>query len=125
MVNLKTVEEENFRFASAQHAELVLVFAGATAGIGLSTLERMLTMVQRSTFYVIGRSATKFAAKLEMLKALNRGSTIIFLEAQFSLISDIDDVSKKISAAENKVDYLFLSPGAVPLNGATCTSSIN
>jgi hypothetical protein len=40
----------------------------------------------------------------------------VFLEAEVSLISDIDAVSKQISAAERKVDYLYMSQGCIPLN---------
>ncbi len=120
MVKLTEIERENSRFASEHHEGLVIVFAGATSGIGASTLERMVTMVDASVFYVIGRSAKRFEAQQTKLESLNSSIKIVFFEVQFSLISGIDDVSKKISSAEKKVDCLFMSPGAVPLNGAEC-----
>jgi hypothetical protein len=36
------------------------------------------------------------------------------------LLSEVDRVCKQISAAEKKVDYLYMSPGLMPLNGPQC-----
>lgn len=121
MAKLFIIRQDNVRFTDEHHTGLVCVFAGATSGIGSSTLERVFTMVFDSTFYIIGRSEAKFATQRATLEGLNSTNTIVFLEGQFSLISDIDAVSKKV-AAEKKVDYLFMSPGMYPLNGAECTS---
>ncbi|KAH7329940.1 hypothetical protein BKA65DRAFT_508063, partial [Rhexocercosporidium sp. MPI-PUGE-AT-0058] len=118
MVKLMTIRQENARFTNEHHAGYVFVFAGATSGIGASTLERMATMVFDSTFYVIGRSRERFASQKTHLETLNPTITIIFIQAEFSLISDIDAVSRQIITAEKKVDYLFMSPGIYPLNGA-------
>jgi hypothetical protein len=71
----------------------------------------MVQILQGSTFYVLGRSAAKFAEQEEYLKSLNPTHKIVFVEAQVSLLSDIDTACKQISAAERKVDYLYMSPG--------------
>jgi len=99
----------------------VCVFAGATSGIGASTLERMATMLHSPTFYVIGRSATRFVAQHTKLATLNPSCKIAFLEADVSLLSDVDVVCKQIVQAEKKLDYLYMSPGLIPLNGAQCS----
>lgn len=114
--------ESNQRFANSYDEQgLVCVFAGATSGIGASTLERMATMLHSPTLYVIGRSATRFAAQHTKLATLNPSCKIAFLEADVSLLSDVDAVCKQIIQAEKKVDYLYMSPGLVPLNGAQCS----
>jgi NADP-dependent 3-hydroxy acid dehydrogenase YdfG len=80
----------------------------------------MATMLHSSTFYVIGRSATRFSNQRTKLEALNTRCKIIFLEAEISLLSEVDRICKQISAAEKKVDYLYMSPGLMPLNGPQC-----
>ncbi|KAL2065554.1 hypothetical protein VTL71DRAFT_3224 [Oculimacula yallundae] len=118
MVKLVTVREENLRFANENHTGCVCVFAGATSGIGACTLERMITMISSSTFYVIGRSEQRFQVQHAKLQKLNSSNKIVFIQAEFSLIADIDSVSQRIVSVETKVDYLFMSPGLYPLNGA-------
>jgi NADP-dependent 3-hydroxy acid dehydrogenase YdfG len=113
--------ESNERFANENHEDgLVCVFAGATSGIGSSTLERMASMLPSATFYVIGRSASHFASQRAKLQTLNPTCEVIFLEAEISLLSEVDRVCKQITAAEKKVDYLYMSPGLMPLNGPQC-----
>jgi len=111
----------NERFASGHHERgLVCVFAGATSGNGASTLERMATMLHAPTFYVIGRSSIRFANQRAKLESLNPSCKVVFLEAEVSLISDVDTACEHIIAAEKKVDHLYMSPGLMPLNGAQC-----
>jgi NAD(P)-dependent dehydrogenase (short-subunit alcohol dehydrogenase family) len=123
MVNISTIKEHNARFASEQqatHEGFVCVFAGATSGIGLATLERLATMLSASTFYVIGRSEARFGSQRSKLAGLNPDLKLVFLEAQVSLLTDVDAVCDKIAAAEHRVDYLYMSPGMIPLNGPEC-----
>jgi len=113
--------QSNERFVIENREEsFVCVFAGATGGIGASTLEKMATMLHAPTFHVIGRSAERFAIQQAKLETLNPTCKVVFLEAEVSLISDVDAACKQITAAEKKVDYLFMSPGMLPFNGAQC-----
>ncbi|KAH8763979.1 hypothetical protein F5882DRAFT_453266 [Hyaloscypha sp. PMI_1271] len=122
MVKIAAIRESNQRFANSHDEQgLVCVFAGATSGIGASTLERMATMLHSPTFYVIGRSAARFVAQHTKLATLNPNCKIAFLEADVSLLSDVDVLCKQIVQAEKKMDYLYMSPGLMPLNGAQYT----
>jgi NAD(P)-dependent dehydrogenase (short-subunit alcohol dehydrogenase family) len=121
MVKTTAIRECNARFASEHHGGLVCVFAGATSGIGASTLERMALMLHEPTFYVLGRSAARFASRQAKLESLNPSCKVVFLEAEVSLLSNVDSVCKQITAAEQKVDCLYMSPGLIPLNGPQCT----
>jgi NAD(P)-dependent dehydrogenase (short-subunit alcohol dehydrogenase family) len=113
--------QSNERFVIDHHEEsFVCVFAGATSGIGASTLEKMATMLHAPIFYVIGRSAGRFTSQRAKLETLNPTCKVVFLEAEVSLISDVDAACKQITAAEKKVDYLFMSPGMLPFNGPQC-----
>ena len=119
MVKITTVRQCN-NFNKEQDVGLVCVFAGATSGIGASTLERMVQKLQQSTFYILGRSAPRFADQLARLKSLNSSCRLVFIQAEVSLLVDIDAACKQITAAEQKVDYLCMSPGLIPLNGPQC-----
>ena len=120
MVKLTTIRQSNARYASSQHDRRVCVFAGATSGIGASTLERMAAMLHNATFYVLGRSAARFASQRANLERLAPRCKVVFLETQVSLLADVDAACKEILAAEQSVDYLYMSPGLIPLNGAQC-----
>lgn len=122
MVNLATVVQSNQRYAAGHHQGLTAVFAGATTGIGRATLERTAAMLQSSTFYIIGRNARKYAALIEQLEASAPSNKFVFVEAQLSLIADVDDASGKIASSEQHVDLLCMSPGGIPFAGAKCSS---
>lgn len=115
MVKASTIRRCNARFASEHHEGLVCIFAGATSGIGDSTLERMALMLHAPTFFVLGRSAARFASQHAKLERLNPSCKVVFLEAEVSLLFDVDAVFKQITAAEQKVNSLYMSPGMISL----------
>lgn len=121
MVKITAIGQCNERFAKENDADLICVFAGATSGSGAGALEAMVGMLHTSTFYIIGRSAAQFASQQKRLEKLSPGCKVEFLEAQVSLLSDVDEVCKQIAAAEKKVDLLYMSPGCIPFGGPRCT----
>ncbi|CZT52701.1 uncharacterized protein RSE6_14060 [Rhynchosporium secalis] len=102
MVKLATIREENLRYEHEHHTGFVCNFAGATSGIGAATLERMVKMISNSTFFVIGRSEESFAVPEDKLEALH-------------------SINKRMKYEVKKVDYVLVSPGMYPLNGAEYT----
>jgi NAD(P)-dependent dehydrogenase (short-subunit alcohol dehydrogenase family) len=120
MVDITAVRLSNAQYAAAGHSGLVCVFAGATAGIGYATLQVMATLLENSNFYVLGRSQSRHEAKLDHLQDIAPSCKFIFIETQVSLISGIDDACKRIVAAEEKIDYLCMSLGGMPFQGAVC-----
>jgi NADP-dependent 3-hydroxy acid dehydrogenase YdfG len=118
MVKLANITASNISFASQHHEGRVCVFAGATSGIGFGTLLRMVTMLDSSTFYILGRSPSQFASRLDELRTLAPSSKFVFVETQVSLISGIDSACEQITSAEQRVDYLCMSPGGMPFQGA-------
>jgi len=63
---------------------------------------------QSPTFYVLGRSEARFASQRAKLESLNPSCKLIFKQAEFSLLANIDAVCKQIH--EERVDILFMSP---------------
>lgn len=82
MVTFNTVQASNALLSSGQgiptntlDAGLTFVFAGATAGIGLSTLKTFAkhtagTNAPRATAYIIGRSRARFQPHLVSSRAV-------------------------------------------------------
>ena len=120
MVKATTIRQYNDS-DKGRNVGLVCVFAGATSGIGASTLEKMVQKLQESTFYVLGRSEPRFANQRVKLESLNPSCKLVFIQAEVSLLSDIDAACKQITFSEQKVDCLYMSPGLIPLNGPQCT----
>lgn len=120
MVKATVIKQNNNRFTSEQHTECVCVFAGATSGIGAATLEKMATMLHEPTLYVLGRSAARFESQRAKLESLSPGCKVVFIEVEISVLSEVDKACERILGAEKKVDYLYMSPGLIPLNGPEC-----
>lgn len=117
MVKTAEVVAANSRFASEHHEGRVCVFAGATSGIGLGALRRLAKMLYSSTFYILGRSESKFTSELESLRSSAPTCKFVFIEAQVSLIRSIDEASKCIISMDKKIDILCISPGGMPFQG--------
>ncbi|KAK3331106.1 hypothetical protein B0H66DRAFT_467673 [Apodospora peruviana] len=132
MVNIKSIRRANAAFTMEQQQQqhnagpgegLVCVFAGATSGIGASTLEKMASLLPSATFYVVGRSESRFLAwQRGRLASLNPKIKVVFFEADVSLLAEVDKFSNFVSDCETKVDYLYMSPGALPFTGAKYTT---
>lgn len=125
MTALSSVKQANNKFSKEEHEGCVAVFVGATSGIGAATLERVVQMLNSSTFYILGRSKINFTASLARLQALSSNCKLIFVETDLSLLGNIDAACRQIIAAEKKVDYLFMSAGMVPFAGAQCKLTFN
>ncbi|KAJ2991781.1 hypothetical protein NUW58_g2395 [Xylaria curta] len=119
---LSAIIKENVQFASQDQqgpmaGGAVCVFSGAMSGIGAKILEKMVVMFRQSaTFYVLGNFSepTQAHRKRVLDGLLNRGCKIVFIDADPSLISDMDSASSQILIAENKVDYLCISKDDFP-----------
>lgn len=121
MVKIAAVQQRNALYAKEQHESgLVCVFHGATSGIGASTLEQLADILHEPTFYVLGRSASRFARQRAAIESINPGCKVNFIEIDVSLLANIDNACQQIAAVEKKVDCLYMSAGLIPLNGAQC-----
>lgn len=122
MVRLDEIVRSNAQSASKSQAGVVCVFSGATGGIGAATLNRLSGILRNSTFYVLGRSASRFQSQRAVLEAHRRGNKIVFLGTEVTLLSQVDATCKAIVEKEQKVDVLYMSAGMLPFNGPACLS---
>ncbi|KAM7198340.1 hypothetical protein V8F33_005131 [Rhypophila sp. PSN 637] len=121
MTNTAAITFSNELFAHEKHEGLVCVFMGATSGIGLAALGRLVTRVRSSTFYVLGRNPERYVTELDVLRKMALTCSIIFIEAEVSLISSVDTACDQIKSSEEKVDIVCMSPGGMPFQGAVYT----
>lgn len=110
MVSLRAIRAAN---ASLPDASPTAVFVGATSGIGLGTIEALLQLATRPRVIIIGRSQPKFSPTIFKLQDLNAKAEITFIEAQVSLLKEVDRVCTTIKSAHSSIDLLWLSQGGL------------
>ncbi|KAF3001564.1 hypothetical protein E8E14_000157 [Neopestalotiopsis sp. 37M] len=113
MVAIQTITESNVRIASSLPAGLVAVFAGATSGIGESTLRQFTKRVQRPRIYFLGRRENEGQRIQAELKALNPGGEYHYVKNDSSLLENVDQACQYIREREPVINLLFLSCGTL------------
>jgi NADP-dependent 3-hydroxy acid dehydrogenase YdfG len=116
MVSLKAVRASNAAFKESKQS-VVALFVGATAGIGMSTLQNLAKTAYKPRIYVVGRSKSAAAPLMNGLNASNPEGTFIFIESEISLMKRVDEVCDEIKSKEKKLDLLFISPGNIDFGG--------
>ncbi len=133
MASLRDVHASNAQLSQLSTLEnsqkgLTFVFAGATAGIGLYTLQALARHAQDPdappTAYIIGRSRAKFQPQLDELRRVNPNGVWVFVEAQITLLKETERAARVIIKAEReregggRVDALVMSPGFLTFNAS-------
>ncbi|KAL6232337.1 hypothetical protein BDW75DRAFT_247285 [Aspergillus navahoensis] len=130
MVSLNFVRSSSVALRSLP--KITALFVGGTSGIGLSTLRALASYTDGKalTAYLVGRSASRAEPVLSELQRISPQARFTFIEADISLIKNVDKVCKKILKAEEggnekgKLDFLFMTPSgiSIPLRGRDETS---
>ncbi|KUJ09949.1 short-chain dehydrogenase/reductase [Mollisia scopiformis] len=123
MVSLQIVKQSNAGIASLPHG-LVVLFIGATSGIGQSALQSFARHAPSPRIYTVARPST-FASHESLLASLrqsNPTATYKLVEADVSLVSEVDKAVNRIIEEETKIDILFMSAGFMALEGRKDTS---
>jgi NAD(P)-dependent dehydrogenase (short-subunit alcohol dehydrogenase family) len=113
MVSLEAIRKSNSRIASQLPPKLVAVFVGATSGIGETTLKEFVKIAREPRVYFVGQSekaATRIKAELSQL---NPQGDYTFVQADTSLLKNVDQVCSEIRACETAINILFLSSGTL------------
>ncbi|KAI4224132.1 MAG: hypothetical protein L6R36_004888 [Xanthoria steineri] len=113
MVSLSEAESSNVRIASALPPGLVAVFVGATSGIGHYTLKQFVQHARQPRIYFVGRShdaGERIAAECQQS---DPDGQYTFLQADTSLIRNIDNLCREIANQEKTINLLFLSTGTL------------
>jgi NAD(P)-dependent dehydrogenase (short-subunit alcohol dehydrogenase family) len=110
MVSIKAIRTAN---SSLSPLSPTVVFVGSTSGIGLAAISALLKCTTSPKVYIIGRSQSNFAPSLTHLQSLNQSAKLIFIEAQVSLLKEVDRVCTTIKNQETTIDKLWLSQGGL------------
>ncbi|RSL69737.1 hypothetical protein CEP54_002104 [Fusarium duplospermum] len=123
MVSLQIVQQSNAQLATLPKG-LVALFIGATSGIGQSALEQFSQHTFAPRIYTVARpqAATSHETLLSSLRETNPNGTYNLINADVSLISEVNKVVSAVKQAETKLDLLFLSTGFMPFEGRKDTS---
>ncbi|KAH9844664.1 Oxidoreductase lepF [Teratosphaeria destructans] len=117
MIPYQHVISFNERIRQTVPSGLVALFVGATSGIGQAVLQILGARLPNASVYVVGRSEAMFASDINRLRVLNPEAKIVFLEAQVSLLREVDRVCEQILTSEEKLDLLYMSPGYLGFGG--------
>lgn len=113
MVALDKVQKSNAQITTTYPAGLVAVFAGATAGIGETSLREFARHTSKPRIYVVGRSQ-EACERLDVdLKGVNPEGQYIFIRSDVSLLRNVDDVCRQIRDKESAINVLFMSQGTL------------
>jgi NAD(P)-dependent dehydrogenase (short-subunit alcohol dehydrogenase family) len=121
MVSLDLVRRANANLGS-RLPKPVALFVGGTSGIGRSTLRQLALNTKAPTAYIVGRSESNAKPLLKELRQLNPLGSYNFIEADVSLISNVDKACESIKKHEKALDLLFMTPGGLSLVGRRETS---
>lgn len=113
MVTLEQVQASNSEIKSAYPEGLVAVFAGATSGIGETSLREFVRHTSKPRVYIIGRSQSACDRLDAELKTLNPRGQYHFLRSDVSLLRNVDDVCREIRSKERALNVLFMSQGGL------------
>ncbi|CAI9633271.1 hypothetical protein GT037_009670 [Alternaria burnsii] len=123
MVHISQIKENNAQI-DEKSAPRVAVFVGGTSGIGKLTLNAMTRLGTHFKAYVIGRQESEAAFKpfIEELHLANTNASIIWVEGQISLLSEVQRICDYIKKFESSIDLLFMTAGYVNFSGRRNTS---
>ncbi|KAJ5655733.1 hypothetical protein N7507_007683 [Penicillium longicatenatum] len=123
MVSLQTVQHANVGIGSLP-ASIVAVFMGATSGIGQSALQHFAQHASSPRIYSVARASAVASHEtfLSSLRQSNPTGTYSLIEADVSIISEVDRIVAGIKENETKVDILFMSAGFMAFEGRKDTS---
>ncbi|KAG8157775.1 hypothetical protein KVR01_012437 [Diaporthe batatas] len=119
MVALDKVQQSNAQITTTYPTGLVAVFAGATAGIGETSLREFARHTHRPRIYIIGRSQEACGRLDAGLKTVNSEGQYIFIRSDISLLRNVDDVCRQIRDKESAINVLFMSQGTLNFSKQT------
>jgi NAD(P)-dependent dehydrogenase (short-subunit alcohol dehydrogenase family) len=116
MVVLEAVRASNRSLRTAVPG-ITALFVGGTSGIGQSTLRQLALTADKPNAYIVGRSESNASPFLAELRQINPEGKFNFIEADVSLIRNVDKACEEIKQKETKLNLLFMTAGGISLSG--------
>ncbi|KAL3468944.1 hypothetical protein BJX99DRAFT_242446 [Aspergillus californicus] len=116
MVNLQNIRAHNATLNSIGPG-LVAVFVGGTSGIALSTALAFARNTVAPRIYLVGRSQSAADNAIASMKSINPEAQATFLQADITLLRNVDTVCAEIAEREKKLNLLLMTAGTMTLKG--------
>ncbi|KAK4244099.1 hypothetical protein C7999DRAFT_17621 [Corynascus novoguineensis] len=113
MVTLEQMRSSNARIPDCLPPGVVAVFAGGTSGIGEATMKQFAKYAVEPRIYFIGRSERAAVRITDELVTINPKGQYHFIQADLSLLHNVDEVCYEIKRHESLINLLFLTPGTM------------
>ncbi|AEO58291.1 hypothetical protein MYCTH_2305531 [Thermothelomyces thermophilus ATCC 42464] len=120
MVTLEQMRSSNARIPECLPPGVVAVFVGGTSGIGEATMKQLAKYAVQPRIYFIGRSERAAARIMDELVAINPAGEYHFLQADLSLLQNVDQVCCEIKSRESLINLIFLTSGTLVTGKETC-----
>lgn len=119
MVELEEVQESNARILHTFGSHLVCVFAGATGGIGRSTLLTFVKYLKQPRIYLLARSEERAEEVIKELQEINPDGEYFWIHVDLSLVNMVDVACRRIREREETINVLFMSQGTLDVLSRT------
>ncbi|KAF2733834.1 hypothetical protein EJ04DRAFT_512866 [Polyplosphaeria fusca] len=116
MVLLDDVLASNAKISAALPPGLVAVFAGATTGIGESTLKTFVRYAIKPRIYLMARSSPSAQRVISECKEINPDADLHFVKVDLSFVKETDRACDEIKSREKTVNVIVLSAGELLLD---------
>ncbi|ORY11133.1 hypothetical protein BCR34DRAFT_484631 [Clohesyomyces aquaticus] len=116
MVSLPDVVASNARIPTTLPRNLVVVFAGATTGIGEATLKAFVKYAVAPRIYFLARSPESANRVAEECKLTNPQANFTIIKVDLSTVMQTDRACDEIKAKEKHVNLVVTSAGEVRLD---------
>ncbi|KAH6631318.1 hypothetical protein F5144DRAFT_214994 [Chaetomium tenue] len=113
MVTLEQMRTSNARIAESLPAGMVAVFVGGTSGIGEATMKLFAKHAVEPRIYFVGRSDRAAVRIIKELTTINPEGQYHFIQADLSLLQNVDAVCHDIKSHEELINLLFLTTGTM------------
>ncbi|KAK6509825.1 hypothetical protein TWF481_004554 [Arthrobotrys musiformis] len=122
MVAIDVIKSSNAAIKAKLPPGLVALFVGATSGIGEHTLRTFYQTAPSPRVYFVGRSQASADRIISDLRPLNPDGHLEFIQADASLIKNVDEVSRKLLEKEKELNVLVMTQGYLTSEGRVETA---
>ncbi|KAF3080463.1 hypothetical protein TWF102_006133 [Orbilia oligospora] len=122
MVAIDAIKSSNAAAKAKLPLGLVALFVGATSGIGEHTLRNFYQTAPSPRVYFVGRSQSSADRIIADLKPLNPDGHLEFIQADATLIKNVDEVTRKFLEKEKELNVLVMSQGYLTSEGRVETT---
>jgi NADP-dependent 3-hydroxy acid dehydrogenase YdfG len=115
MVSLPEVFASNSQISSALPKQLVVMFAGATGGMGEAALKTLFSCTVESRIYLFARSQSSAERVIAKCRQINPRGDYILVSVDLSFIKGTDRACAVVSKREDHVIFVVFIAGEIKL----------